>query len=237
MSPPHETIRIAHTARCKLSMAANAPDRNFRFILGHALTLDKMMLRIAEIELDSSDDDGDEEGVANDEPHGPSAATATRERRVSFSSTSRARHDLSSSSAIAKEHDRKQRRSPPPTRLPHPGEEDDDDDGDDDDAVDDDEEDNALSLQRFPSATAQPPRMVADNGDDEGYDDPAEPVTPTDEDVRGAIGAKSNEELTEVYQHIAGCPCHGKQAPMASQVWEMPRKEGHGRLAVMQVVA
>lgn len=234
MPNPHETIRIAHTARCKLHMAANAPDRNFRFILGHALTLDKMMLRIAEIETDSSDDD--EEGVAEAEPHGPTTATSTRERRVSFSSTSRARHDVA---VEAKEHDRKQRRSPPPARLPHPGEDDDDDD-DDDDAVEDDEEeaDGALSLQRFPSASAQPPRLVADDGD-EGYDDPDSPVTPTDEDLRGAMAGKSNEELTQVYQHLVGCPCHGQTAPAVSGVWEMPQKEGvHGpRMAVVQVAA
>ena len=235
MSSPRETIRIAHTARCKLSLAANAPDRNFRFILGHALTLDKMMLRVAQIEMDSSDD-GDEEGVANDEPHGP--PTSTRDRRVSFSATSRAKHDVSSA---AKEQDRKQRRSPPPARLPHPEEDEDEDEGeeeeeeeeeDDDNAVEDDEDDDALSLQRFPSASAQPPRMV----EDEGYDDTDEPVTPTDEDLRAVMEGKSNEELTEAYQHLAECKCHGENAPMASQVWEMPQKEGHGRMAVMQVV-
>ena len=224
MSSSHETIRIAHTARCKLSMAANAPDRNFRFILGHALTLDKLMLRVAQIEIDSSDD-GDEEGIANDEPHGPS--TGARERRVSFSASSRARHEVSSTS---KEQDRKQRRSPPPTHLPHPGE---DEDEEDDNAVEDDEEDDELSLQRFPSASAQPPRMV----EDEGYEDPDEPVTPTDEDLRAVMEGKSNEELTEAYQHVAGCPCHGQKAPMASQIWEMPQEEGHGRRAVVQVVA
>lgn len=227
MPNPHDTFRIAHSARCKLNMAANAPDRNFRFILGHALTLDKMMLRIAEIEMDSSDE-GDEEGVANDEPHGPS--TSTSGRRVSFSSTSRARHDAASA---AKGHDRMQRRSPPPAHLPHPGE-DEEGCGDDDAIVDDeDDHDGALSLQRFPSATAKPPGMVADGG----YEDANEPVTPTDEDLRGVMEGECNEELTKAYQHIAGCPCHGQQAPIASQVWEMPQKEGHGRMAVMQVVA
>ena len=224
MSSPHETIRIAHTARCKLSMAANAPDRNFRFILGHALTLDKLMLRVAQIEIDSSDD-GDEEGVANDEPHGPN--TSNRERRVSFSASSKARHDVSSTT---KEQDRKQRRSPPPTHLPHPGE---DEDEDEDDAVEDEDEDDELSLQRFPSASAQPPRMV----EDEGYEDTDEPVTPTDEDLRAVMEGKSNQELTETYQHLVGCPCHGKNAPMASQIWEMPQEKGQGRRAVVQVVA
>ncbi|RMZ87188.1 hypothetical protein DV736_g5583, partial [Chaetothyriales sp. CBS 134916] len=49
----HETYRIAHTARCKLHMAANRPDRDLRFVLGHAFTLDNLLLRIVEIENSS----------------------------------------------------------------------------------------------------------------------------------------------------------------------------------------
>src|SRR5437764_15303800 len=45
-----ETYILAHTARCKLQMAADKPDRNLRFILGHAFTFDKLMCRIVEIE-------------------------------------------------------------------------------------------------------------------------------------------------------------------------------------------
>jgi hypothetical protein len=37
-------------------LAANRPDRNLRFVLGHAFTLDKLMLRIVEIENQSSKD-------------------------------------------------------------------------------------------------------------------------------------------------------------------------------------
>ncbi|RMZ83119.1 hypothetical protein DV738_g1261, partial [Chaetothyriales sp. CBS 135597] len=50
--PPsqRDTYRIAHTARCKLQLAANRPDRDLRFILGHAFTLDNLLLRIVEIE-------------------------------------------------------------------------------------------------------------------------------------------------------------------------------------------
>jgi hypothetical protein len=65
-----ETIKIAHTARCKLQMAADRPDRNLRFILGHAFTLDNLRLRIAEIE---------EEEDSIPEP------TPAQQRRVSFS--------------------------------------------------------------------------------------------------------------------------------------------------------
>src|ERR1700761_2111527 len=48
----HEAYSLAHTVRCKLQLAANRPDRNLRFILGHAFTLDKLNLRLAEIEID-----------------------------------------------------------------------------------------------------------------------------------------------------------------------------------------
>lgn len=47
---PSTTYTLAHTAQCKLKLAANRPDRNLRFVLGHAFTLDNLMLRIVEIE-------------------------------------------------------------------------------------------------------------------------------------------------------------------------------------------
>ena len=219
----NETIRIAHTARCKLHMAANRPDRDFRFILGHALTLDKLMLRVAEIEIDSSSD-GDEDGIANEEPTGP------RERRISFSGASKARHDLSQ--------DRKRQRSPPPAQLPHPGDSSSDEEEEDDDAEEDDEDDSALSLQRFPSATAQPPRMVEDEGYDDGEGDVSkEPLElPSEDDLKTITQQPGDPTLTGAYQNLAGCPCHKQKAPMASNVWEVPQKGvGGGRLAVVQV--
>ncbi|ETI28315.1 hypothetical protein G647_00764 [Cladophialophora carrionii CBS 160.54] len=48
------TYTLAHTAQCKLKLAANRPDRNLRFVLGHAFTLDNLMLRIVEIENKSA---------------------------------------------------------------------------------------------------------------------------------------------------------------------------------------
>jgi hypothetical protein len=48
------TYTLAHTAQCKLKLAANRPDRNLRFVLGHAFTLDNLMLRIVEIENQSA---------------------------------------------------------------------------------------------------------------------------------------------------------------------------------------
>ncbi len=54
-----ETYLIAHSAQCKLNLAANRPDRNLRFVLGHAFTLDKVLLRIVEIENKSAADELD----------------------------------------------------------------------------------------------------------------------------------------------------------------------------------
>ena len=192
------------------------------------------MLRIAEIEIDSSSDD-DEEGVSTEEPHGP-VTTANRERRVSFSNSSRARHDIASA---ARESTSKSRRSPPPAvHLPHPGSDEDEEEEEDDGAEDDDDDEDAagLSLQRFPSASAGPPRLVKDDGEEPGERD--EPVTPTEEELRDLItGGKSSEELTTAYRDLAGCPCHGQHAPKGERVWEIPGEGGVGRRAVVQVEA
>ena len=55
------TYQVAHSAQCKLNLAANRPDRNLRFVLGHAFTLDKVLLRIVEIESQSAKDELDNE--------------------------------------------------------------------------------------------------------------------------------------------------------------------------------
>lgn len=219
-----DTIRIAHTAKCKLHLAANHPNRNFRLILGHALTLDKVMLRVAEIESDSSDD-GDEEGVADEEPSGP------QQRRVSFSAASRARHAAATGTPSGDG----RKRSPPPQPFEH-----DDDAADDDDEIEDDDDAGELSLQRFPSAAAQPPRMIQDEGDD----DPEEPIspplyTPSEDELKQITGGAGNPELANQYRNVVRCPCskHHSSAPKVSNVWEIPNQKGGngGRVAVVQV--
>jgi len=62
-------------------MAADQPDRNLRFILGHAFTLDKLMLRVVEIESESSE--GENESSSDDDGL-PTTTNPKRERRVSF---------------------------------------------------------------------------------------------------------------------------------------------------------
>ena len=45
-----QTYSFAHTAQCKLRIAVEQPDRDLRFMVGHAMHLDSLMLRIVEIE-------------------------------------------------------------------------------------------------------------------------------------------------------------------------------------------
>ncbi|KAG8525714.1 uncharacterized protein KY384_000474 [Bacidia gigantensis] len=145
MSNPRETLRIAHTARCKLQIAADRPDRNFRFILGHALTLDKVMLRVAEIETSSSSSDGDD-SISDDEPAQPVP------RRVSFSG------DVKGRQGGARGGGGGARRSPPPPAELGDAEE---------DVEDDDEDEDSAPLQRFPSASATPAGRTAYRDGDE----------------------------------------------------------------------
>ncbi|KAE9983826.1 hypothetical protein EG327_005328 [Venturia inaequalis] len=105
-----QTYNLAHTARCKLHLAADRPDRDLRFLVGHAMHLDSLMLRIIEIE-------------ENVEP--PSNASGG----LSFKGVA---HASSSKSPLS---DSKSRRSPPP---PKSAEDESSDDDDDDDGGDDD---------------------------------------------------------------------------------------------------
>lgn len=60
------------------------------------------------------------------------------------------------------------KRSPPPDQLAQLSDSDTASD-DDEDAIEDDEEEEGLSLQRFESGAARPPRLVTD-GEDDGSD-------------------------------------------------------------------
>lgn len=211
-----ETYTLAHTARCKLQMAADRPDRNLRFILGHAFTLDKLRLRIAEIEMDMSDEED-----LKDELNEPLAAP--RERRVSFGNNARPAKPIDG------------RRSPPPAD-PYG---DSSSESDDDDIEEDDEEDEELSLQRFESGSARQPRMIDDEGSDEEEELKSPPPMPSEDELRMITGSEDDEELAEAYSHVADCPCHGHKGPQASHVWEIPQKAGQEgpRYAVVAVEA
>ncbi|KAH8600713.1 hypothetical protein B0O99DRAFT_681586 [Bisporella sp. PMI_857] len=220
-----EAFRLAHTAQCKLHIAADRPDRNLRFILGHAFTLDKLRLRIAEvlgmpppstqhidswqIEEDFSDDD-----VIEEPP---------KERRVSFHS-----HSHNPTPSIPYE----RKRSPPPTKTspspsppPELGEYDDEDEG--------------LSLRRFASAADQPPRMVDDesSSDEEDELEPRSPPPLSNEELEELTRGPGNDKLASAYRGIHNCVCNAAGAPTADKVWEVPSKEGEKRLAVISIAA
>jgi hypothetical protein len=217
-----ETYSLAHTARCKLLLAANRPDRNLRFLLGHAVTLDKLMLRLVEIEIES-------EGSSDDENTNDDLPTITNpgyERRVSFQNNAKPHASVSA-----------RNRSPPPGEDAHL------DDSDEEYADDDEEEEDAdeLSLRRFKPTTAQPPHMVDDEDDESSDEDElaSPPTIPTELELQSITAGPQSEELADLYQTVKSCPCHGhrEDAPTVVKVWEVPQKPGHEgkRVAVVQL--
>ncbi|KAK6582241.1 hypothetical protein PZA11_004649 [Diplocarpon coronariae] len=243
-----DTYRIAHTARCKLRMAADSPDRNLRFILGHAFTLDSLRLRIAEIEVggsadaDSDSDPAEMEGRAvcpGAAPPPKQGAGTCGPRRVSF-------QEKSLSWGTSKASARRGNRSPPP---PPPldedtesgGDDDTDDDTDDDAAATDEDED--LGLVRFGSAAAQPPRIS------DGEEVEAEALAGrgggvevgakiySDSELKALCAGEGDTELAKAYGRIAGCPCHGGEGPHLEKLWALPQARGAlgPRMAVMSI--
>jgi len=202
-----QTYNLAHTARCKLHLAADRPDRDLRFLVGHAMHLDSLMLRIVEIE----------ESIEQ-----PSHATGITIQGASGGGSYK-------KSPLA-------RRSPPPLAA-------EDESESDGDEGDDDEDDN-LSLTRFPSGSARPPR-----------DSPAPPLDPSDGDssssdeedyqfdpefLRSLIKTDSDDGLKDLYTHVGDCPCHKSDAPTIERMWEVPSKEGDRdgvRFAVAEIRA
>jgi hypothetical protein len=220
------TYSLAHTARCKLQLAADRPDRNLRFILGHAFTLDNLRLRIAEIETDPSAELTDSE---SDDELPTCNAIDAKPRRVSFTGGSPRPKNLST-----------RPRSPPPDELAHL--DDSSSSSEDDDIEEDDEFEEELSLQRFGSATAKAPQMVPDELEDDDDDDDIGPkspeMAPSEGDLKIITGSEGDAELAEAYNHVNGCPCHGQKGPGVQKVWGIPGKLGEhgGRMAVVQVV-
>jgi len=211
-----ETIKIAHTARCKLQLAADRPDRNLRFILGHAFTLDKLRLRIAEIEEEEEEEEEEEDIIA-----GP---TPAEQRRVSFSGKTKQRNNGAEG-----------RRSPPPP----PQLEDDLEEDEDEDLEEDDEEDEGLGLQRFGSAAAQPPRIVGEESSSSDEDEePTNPSMFSEDQLKTITNRQGNEELKDAYKKMYRCSCHGENGPAVENFWDMPAAEQQKpglRRAVVQV--
>jgi hypothetical protein len=223
-----QTYTLAHTARCKLQLAADHPDRNLRFILGHAFTLDNLRLRIAEIETDTSADLSDSDDDEDLPTCSANVGRVEKPRRVSFRSGSPRLQTVGL-----------RPKSPPPDELAQLSSEESEEE---DDVEEDDEFGEELSLQRFESATAKAPRMVEDDGedDDEGDLGPKSPeMLPSEADLKIITGQEESEELEEAYRRVSGCPCHGKSGPHVEKIWEIPGQKGGngGRMVVVQVVA
>lgn len=239
-SKSNEAYKLAHTARCKLNLAAKEPDRNLRFLLGHAFTLDKLMLRVAEIETssDSSDDEMD-----TDAADLPRCTRGEQPRRASVTfqdNSNRPSGELRQEVEPGNGAVNNRRRSPPPARFEHL--DDTDSDSSNDEYLEDENEDEGgPGLQRFESAAAQPPRMIEDEGSDEEEEEdvPTSPPGFTVDELKTITEGEVNEELAELYEKVAGCPCHGVKGPAAEHVWEVPQKPGvqGPRMAVIQVAA
>jgi len=230
MSLP-EVYRLAHTAECRLQMAAGAKERDLRFVVGHLMHYESLRLRIVEIEHDISKSD--------------------RARAVQFQGAGELKKKPSTGQLG--------RRSPPPPppSSKHqssplddrhiPGLDDDEEDELSDSASDDvdldgddDDDDDDLSLTRFPSGSARPPPLEADEGDevDEYADEPVSPEEPDQASIEQAVKGESNELLAAYYNRTRKCSCHGKtdDAESFGRVWELPPGEGD-RVGVTRVVA
>jgi len=213
-----EIITLAHTAQCKLALAADKPDRNLRFLVGHAMHLDALTLRLVEID----------EGIVQ-----PKHATGVKFKGTANEVAAGGDHRPENSPAVTKK-----ARSPPPTKRDEDDEDDDDDEEEfeDDDQIDDDE---GLSLQRFSSGSAKPPQDVpALDPSDEASDSSDEDDLLADPTfLREITKGKGDDVLRELYGTVKGCPCqdHHKTAPVVERMWELPGKEGVGRRAVAEV--
>jgi hypothetical protein len=208
-----ETYRIAHTARCKLQIAADRPDRNLRFILGHAFTLDNLRLQIAQIEQAMDlESESDEE---LDIPSAPSPGVVSFPKSTNRPVTSTQR-----------------RRSPSPERL---GDLSDSDSSQEED--DDDEAAEGLRLERFGSAAGIPPRMIDDEGSDEEDELTSPPGTPSQDELRQLTQGGGNDQLADMYHSVADCPCQKHSLPTIEKMWDIPQnpEKDAPRLAIVQV--
>lgn len=226
-----ETLSLAHTAQCKLHLAANRADRNLRFVLGHALTLDTLTLRLVEIE---------EETAAIKQP--------THSSDVRFKAAGNGGSTT-------------RKRSPPPNRLAEMTISDEDDEDDDDDDISSESDQDELALTRFPSGSAKPPAQPvhrpppatssepppldpSDDSSDEEADEAVSPKAPSEDTLRHITKGNGDELLMNLYSSIKKCPCHGhhESGPEVQRMWEVPAGEGETRadgvrIAVAEVLA
>jgi hypothetical protein len=204
-----ETYSLAHTAQCKLNMAADRPDRDLRFLVGHAMHLDSLMLRIVEIE-ESIEQPQHASGIKFKGVGGtPGHSTPNKPQRT--------------------------RRSPSPSAADL----DDESDEDEPDVDEDNDDEADLGLTRFLSASTQPPRKIEEipqliPSDDSSSDEEED----YSELLRGIISKNEvgDEHLAHLYNDVKNCPCHGGDAQAIERMWEIPSEKGGGRRAAVEVV-
>jgi hypothetical protein len=203
-----ETYSVAHTARCKLHLAVSRPDRDLRFLVGHAMLLDDLNLRIIEIE-DSIDQ-------------------SKQASAVKFKGT------LGTPSTRNVPTGRPAGRSPPPRAAE---DESDSDEGAGLDEYDDGEEDLGLTRFASASAApprqpSNPPELVPSD-DDGSSDEEWDEATIRDLIDRNKQG---DESLLGLYHDVNSCPCHKSDAPAIERIWEISEETGR-RIAVAEIKA
>lgn len=210
-----EAYSMAHSAQCRLHMAASEPDRNLRFVVGHLMHYESLRLRIVEIEHDISKNDR------------ASAVAFKGTGHVDRSNCGVGLQKKPSTGQLG----RKKSPPPPPVEFDSDSDEAEDDDpwsgGEDEDAGDD------LGLERFPSGSAAPPRPPPDlmpdidNDDDDDYDEPPSPEEPDQATLEAAIAGPGDEGMANLYNSVRKCRCHKHQdAPSFEKFWELPAADG-----------
>jgi hypothetical protein len=209
-----EALSLAHTAQCKLHLAVDRPDRNLRFIVGHALTVDALNLRLVQ--------------VAEEEPIVKPRHSGSVKFRVPGG-------DGLKSSPLAG-----RQTSPPPQSGVNVADEAESEV--EAKAYSDEErlgetEDDELSLTRFPSAAAQPPRrpvqerkpIKADQPSDNSSDDEElesfleliqRNLNP--ESLKQITAADTDKSLAHLYHSVQNCTCHKTDAPKLENFWDVP---------------
>ncbi|TKA47445.1 hypothetical protein B0A54_01816 [Friedmanniomyces endolithicus] len=231
-SPPtmslKEAYTLAHSAQCRLQLAASRPDRNLRFVVGHLMHYENLRLRIVQIEHDISRSE---------------RASAVAFRGTGHVNGEGLRHKASTGQLG--------RRSPPPAAVEYDEDEDEHlpehggvvDDGDED-------EESGLGLTRFPSGSTRPqqhppPALEPDDGDEEDEDEDDEAVSPEEPDqatLEAAMQGAGEERWGKAYEGVRKCGCHGQtDAPSLGRMWELPASgtgpSGEGKGGVTWAVA
>ena len=192
---------MAHSAQCRLQMAANRPERNLRFVVGHLMHYESLRLRIVEIEHDIS--------------------KSERANAVAFKGTGHVTKKPSTGQLG--------RKSPPPP--PVVDDSDSSDDGSWSGDEDQDQDAGLTLERFPSGSThppRPPPDLMPDLYDDE--DDLIEPVSPEEPDqatLEAALAGQADTNMANVYNGIKKCHCHHKQdAPAFENFWELPATEG-----------